>query len=181
MVYTRGGDKGMTSLVGGQRVSKQSVRLEAYGTVDELNSVLGVVISYLEDKDDIDFLLQVQHQLFSIGGYLATDTTSTQLTKATTVEQVRVDEIEARIDAIDGQLPKLSGFILPSGSRGAAFCHQARTVCRRAERRILALTDEAEIDSVVIAFINRLSDYLFVQARKMNQIAGATEVFWNNI
>ncbi len=180
LVYTRGGDRGMTSLVGGQRVRKHSARIEAYGTVDELNAILGVVISFLDD-DDKEFLLHVQQILFSIGGNLATDANQSDFNAAVIITQKDVDMLERQIDVIDEQLPTLKSFVLPSGSRGASFCHQARTVCRRAERRILALAEEIEVDSLVLVYINRLSDYLFVQARKMNQNADSHEVFWNNI
>lgn len=180
LVYTRGGDKGMTSLVGGQRVCKHSARIEAYGTVDELNAVIGIVISFLKDEDK-NFLLHVQHMLFSIGGNLATVADQSNMHEAVIVTQKEIDALEHQIDIVDEQLPRLKSFVLPSGARGASFCHQARTICRRAERRILLLAEEVEVDRLVLVYINRLSDYLFVQARKMNQNAGSSEVFWNNI
>ena len=164
-IYTKTGDKGTTSLVGGTRVPKTHIRLEAYGTVDELNSNLGLLITYLLDGKDKDFLQQVQDRLFAVGSHLATE---------------QVEMVEREIDRLDTLLPPLSAFILPGGSRGAAVCHVCRTVCRRAERRILALAEQVEIASELLAYVNRLSDYLFVLSRKMNQDDKKGEIFWNN-
>ncbi len=177
-VYTKSGDKGTTSLVGGTRISKTDVRLEAYGTVDELNSNLGVLISYLPDERDKEFLHQVQRTLFSIGSYLATDQEKTELREASLVKSDQVEAIEHEIDRVDETLPALTAFVFPGGSRGAAFCHVCRTVCRRAERRILALASQVEISSDLLAYINRLSDYLFVLSRKINIKEKGKEIFW---
>ena len=166
-IYTKTGDTGTTSLVGGTRVPKTHIRLEAYGTVDELNSNLGLLITYLLDGKDKDFLQQVQDRLFAVGSHLATD-------------REQVEMVEREIDRLDTLLPPLSAFILPGGSRGAAVCHVCRTVCRRAERRILALAEQVEIASELLAYVNRLSDYLFVLSRKMNQDDKKGEIFWNN-
>lgn len=177
-VYTRTGDTGMTSLVGGQRVPKTHVRLEAYGTVDELNSQLGLLLTYLTEDEDRQIILSVQDLLFSIGSMLATDTTQRNVRPGRYVTQEDVEDMEHAIDAAENGLPGWRGFILPGGSRGAAVAHVCRTVCRRAERRIYALAAEAEVDPLLMAYINRLSDYLFVLARKINKSVNIEDVIW---
>ena len=179
-IFTKTGDKGTTSLVGGTRVPKTHIRLEAYGTVDELNSNLGLLITYLPDGKDKDFLQQVQDRLFAVGAHLATDREKMELKEASIISPEQVEMVEREIDRLDTLLPPLSAFILPGGSRGAAVCHVCRTVCRRAERRILALDEQVEIASELLAYVNRLSDYLFVLSRKMNQDDKKGEIFWNN-
>lgn len=179
-IYTKTGDKGTTSLVGGTRVSKTHIRLEAYGTVDELNSNLGLLVTYLSDERERNFLQQVQHKLFAVGSHLATDQEKTTLREASIITPALVEAIEREIDYMDTLLSPLSSFILPGGSRGAAVCHICRTVCRRAERRILALAEQVEISSELLAYINRLSDYLFVLSRKINKDEKKNEIFWNN-
>lgn len=179
-IYTKTGDKGTTSLVGGTRVPKTHIRLEAYGTVDELNSHLGLLVTYLLDEKDKAFLRQVQDRLFAVGSHLATDREKTELKAASVISPEHVEMVEREIDRLDTLLPPLSAFILPGGSRGAAVCHICRTVCRRAERRILALAEQVEISSELLAYVNRLSDYLFVLSRKMNQDEKKEEIFWDN-
>ena len=179
-IYTKTGDRGITSLVGGTRVPKTHIRLEAYGTVDELNSNLGFLSTYLLDEKDRNFLQQVQDKLFAVGSHLATDREKTELKAASVISPEHVETMEREIDRLDSLLPPLSAFILPGGSRGAAVCHICRTVCRRAERRILALAEQVEISSELLAYVNRLSDYLFVLSRKMNQDDKKDEIFWNN-
>lgn len=179
-IYTKTGDRGTTSLVGGTRVPKTHIRLEAYGTVDELNSHLGLLVTYLLDEKDKAFLRQVQDKLFAVGSHLATDREKTELRAASVISPEHVEMVEREIDRLDALLPPLSAFILPGGSRGAAICHICRTVCRRAERRILALAEQVEISSELSAYVNRLSDYLFVLSRKMNQDDEKEEIFWNN-
>lgn len=179
MIYTKTGDKGTTSLVGGTRVPKTHIRLEAYGTIDELNSHLGLLQTYLTDNSDKQLVSRVQNKLFSVGSYLATDQTQTALRLESRIEDEDIELLEQAIDEIDNTLPPLNSFILPGGSRGAAVAHICRTVCRRAERRILALSEECEIDSHVTAFVNRLSDYLFILARKLNLLAKTDEIFWD--
>ena len=186
MIYTKTGDKGMTSLVGGQRVSKTDLRLEAYGTVDELNSQLGLLLTEVGDASDHALLNEVQNHLFVVGGYLATDQSTTQLRAQSVVTPAMIESLEKAVDEIDSSLPKLRAFVLPGGTRGASMAHVCRTVCRRAERRILALNnqlkerDEAELDANVLSYMNRLSDFLFVLARKMNIIEGQKEIIWKN-
>jgi cob(I)alamin adenosyltransferase len=178
-IYTRTGDQGQTSLVGGQRVSKTCARLESYGTVDELSSQIGLLITYCTLDTDIQFLTDVQNQLFVLGGYLATDNSQHEVRTGNIVTPDMVAGIEQEIDRINVQLPPFRCFILPGGCRAAALAHVCRTVCRRAERRILALAEEgAEVDTQVIAYINRLSDYLFVLARKLNIDEKHDEIIW---
>ena len=180
LVYTNTGDRGMTALVGGNRVPKTHIRLEAYGTIDELNSNLGNLVTYLTEKRSIDFVQTVQYKLFAIGSHLATDQEQTKLNDASIISVAEVEAIEQEIDAIDEVLPPLHAFVIPGGSRGAAVCHICRTVCRRAERRVLALSENCVIAPEVLAYINRLSDYLFVLSRQINFNEGNNEIFWNN-
>ena len=179
LIYTRTGDRGKTSLVGGARVPKTHIRLEAYGTVDELNSQLGLLYTYLEDEADKKLVLWVQHKLFSVGSYLATDQANTTLRIESQIADKDIQRLEHAIDEIDAQLPPLKAFVIPGGSRGSAVCQLCRTVCRRAERRILAMAEEHEVTENVSAFVNRLSDYLFVLARKMNILAETDEIYWD--
>lgn len=181
-IYTKTGDEGMTSLVGGERVSKCSPRLESYGTVDELNSHIGMLMACMTgEKDDADrsFLCNVQRALFTVGGYLATDTTKRETTKGTTVTQEMVDEVEKEIDCLTALLKPQRAFILPGGCLAAACAHVCRTVCRRAERDVLRLQESgAEVDANVKKYLNRLSDYFFVLSRKLNADAGVEDVEW---
>ncbi len=178
-IYTRTGDQGKTSLVGGQRVCKTCTRLESYGTIDELCSHIGLLVTYCTDTHDCEFLMAIQGQLFVVGGYLATDTSQRDVHPGNIVKEEMVASLEQEIDVINATLPPFRCFILPGGCRAAALCHVCRTICRRAERRILALAEEgAEIDGNVIAYINRLSDYLFVLARKLNADEKHEEIFW---
>jgi ATP:cob(I)alamin adenosyltransferase len=179
MIYTKTGDKGTTSLVGGVRVPKIHIRLEAYGTVDELNSYLGLLQTYLTEEADKRLVAHVQNKLFSVGSYLATDQSQTELRMESRINDKDITLLEQAIDEIDNALTPLHAFILPGGARGAAVCHICRTVCRRAERRILALAGECEIEARVTAFVNRLSDYLFILARKLNYLAKKEEIFWD--
>ncbi len=178
-VYTRTGDEGLTSLNGGTRISKTDIRVEAYGTVDELNAHIGVLISDVEDFTICTFLEMVQCRLFSIGACLATECLSYKENKsALPVTEEDVLLMEEMIDSMEDGLPGWRGFVLPGGSRGAALCHVCRTVCRRAERRILALAQTVEIPSEVCAYINRLSDYFFVLSRRILFIEGRDEILW---
>lgn len=180
MVYTKTGDKGTTSLVGGTRVSKAHIRLEAYGTVDELNAQLGLLLTYLSNEEDRTFLLRIQNKLFSVGSHLATDQEKKELHQASIITAEDIQAIENEIDRIDEQLPPLKAFVIPGGGRAAAVCHICRTVCRRAERRILEVMEQHTVSPEVAAFINRLSDYLFVLSRKLNIMEKRDEIFWNN-
>lgn len=174
-VYTRTGDKGQTSLFGGKRVPKYSQQVVAYGSVDELNSTLGVVISHLPKKIRTElagFLILLQSDLLTIGARLAGN--NQPLDKIAK----RTGEMEQAIDQMDAQLPALKNFILPSGNKAASFAHLARTVCRRAEREVTKLSQESSVDPAILKYLNRLSDLLFVSARFLNWKGGVTEVRW---
>ncbi len=178
-LYTKTGDSGQTSLVGGKRVAKTDARLEAYGTDDELNSCIGMLREMVDDERDSAFLLGVQHRLFALGGYLATDRSASDVQPSCLVTRESLAAMEHEIDLIDETLPPLHAFVLPGGCRASAWCNVCRTVCRRMERAILRLDDAASIDPVLTAYVNRLSDYLFVLSRKLNAAAGASEIFWD--
>lgn len=178
-IYTGGGDKGTTSLVGGQRVSKAHQRIESYGTIDELNSFIGLLITSIEDTTDKTFLLFVQHKLFTIGSYLATDQEKTDLKIESMVTPESIERIEQEIDRIDGELPKMKNFVLPGGTQSASLAHICRTVCRRAEREIYRLNETSPVEEPVLIFMNRLSDYLFVFARKECRKNNGEEIIWD--
>ncbi len=176
-VYTRTGDAGTTSLVGGTRVAKNAPRLNAYGTVDELNSWLGVLASHPEVGEEHRQMLQtIQNTLFDLGAELATEADSKWQPRKIT--QAAIDNIETAIDALEARLPHHNRFILPGGSQAASFAHVARTVARRAERLIVTLAETAEISPLTLRYINRLSDYLFVLARAINIDNQKPEIFW---
>lgn len=179
LIYTRTGDKGTTSLVGGQRVSKADRRIESYGTIDELNSFIGLLMTAIDDAEDEQFLLFIQHKLFTIGSYLATDQSTTELEIESQVTPESIEKIEHEIDRIDEKLSKMKNFVLPGGCRSASLAHVCRTVCRRAERRIYSLAEQAEVEDPVLIFINRLSDYLFVLARKECLKHNGKEIIWD--
>lgn len=179
-LYTRTGDCGTTSLVGGERVKKNSLRLEAYGTLDELSSNLGLLISDPACVAEVgEELRQVQNELFNIGSYLATAVPDGEETPcASLVDGEKIQRIEGWIDAIDEQTPKIRAFVLPGGSEAASRAHVCRVVCRRAERRILDLAEAEYVDPAVIRYVNRLSDYLFIAARYLNFMQGMEEIVW---
>ncbi|MCU6769051.1 cob(I)yrinic acid a,c-diamide adenosyltransferase [Barnesiella propionica] len=179
-VYTFTGDKGTTSLVGGKRVPKTDVRLEAYGTVDELNTQIGFLLS-LPDIDNMNrkLLHFAQNKLFVIGSYLATDISFTELREASKMKDEDIKRIEQRIDEMDEVLPPLNAFILPGGTPAASAAHICRTVCRRAERRICDVAATHKVDENILRFVNRLSDYFFVLARFNNIENKQDEFFWN--
>ena len=179
-VYTRGGDKGQTSLVGGQRVSKASTRLESYGTVDELSSHLGLLAAMLPEGHEQQMVVRIQNCLFNVCTNLATDQTETPLYPSAHLPEGEIELLEHEVDTIMHELPERQGFILPGGTQEAAQAHVCRTVCRRAERRIVALAEETVVSPEVQQYINRLSDYLFVLAKKLNFIAGKSEKIWQN-
>ena len=179
-VYTRRGDQGQTSLVGGQRVSKASVRLEAYGTVDELSSHLGLLAAMLPEGHEKDLVERIQNNLFNVCTNLATDQDQTPLSPSSHLPEGAIKELEDEVDSIMHELPERQGFILPGGTQEAAQAHVCRTVCRRAERRIVALAEEATVSPEVQQYVNRLSDYLFILAKKLNFLAGKSEKVWQN-
>ena len=178
-VYTRTGDKGTTGLVGGYRVSKAHQRIECYGSTDELNSFIGLLIEEITEQEDKDFLYFIQHKMFSVGSYLATDQVHTDLRIESRITEETIQRIEKEIDKLDANLPKMKTFILPSGGRAASLAHVCRTVCRRTERQLYRLTEEAEVEENVLKFINRLSDYFFTLARKECLLHNGEEISWD--
>lgn len=177
-IYTKKGDKGTTSLFGGASIGKNSLRIKAYGTVDELNSILGIVLTYSLSERGEAILQELQNQLFVLGADLAT--LPSKKAKIDRIGKKEITQLEEWIDELDEQLPKLTAFILPGGAPAGATLHQARTVCRRAERHAVALKLENPVSDEIIIFLNRLSDLLFVMARFENREAGETETQWKS-
>lgn len=178
-IYTRTGDDGTTGLIGGSRIKKYDIRLEAYGTVDELNSYIGVIRSLQNDEHADQVLQKIQNKLFVIGAHLATDESAGMLKKQLPWGEADVVMLENEMDQLFTILPKLNNFILPGGCQASAFCHVARTVCRRAERRIVELAENIDVDANLIKYINRLSDYLFVLSRKVSFDQKVPEILWS--
>jgi cob(I)alamin adenosyltransferase len=179
-IYTKTGDAGDTGLFGGGRVPKDDARVEAYGDVDELNAAVGLALAIAPVPRVDDVLAPIQHDLFSIGAILATpalDKMHQQLAKAR-IDDSRLAELEAAIDACEAELEPLRAFIMPGGTPKSAALHVARTVCRRAERRVIHLRREVELPALVLVYLNRLSDLLFVLARVANRRAGTAEATW---
>ena len=170
-IYTRTGDKGETGLGDGSRVDKDSLRVEAYGTVDEVNSAVGLVLAAELPAPVRECLTRVQHELFDLGGELC-------MPGYTLVPDSYVEGLEASLDAFNENLPPLKDFILPGGSEAAARCHVARTVARRAERRVISLSHNEAVNEASIRYLNRLSDLLFVIARVLARHDGGSEVLW---
>lgn len=175
-IYTKTGDKGSTSLFNGSRVLKSELRVETYGTVDELNAIIGLVIAHDVPKLLEEDLLKISRWLFNLGSDLATPLDSK--INIERIKQEYIDFLEKKIDEYTIKLPKLNNFILPGGSKPAAFLHQARTVCRRAERLAVSLSEKEKIGELPVIFLNRLSDYLFTAARYANYLSGMNETIW---
>ncbi|ASB47835.1 cob(I)yrinic acid a,c-diamide adenosyltransferase [Alkalitalea saponilacus] len=178
LVYTKTGDKGSTGLIGGTRVSKNDYRLEAYGTVDELNSNIGMIRSYPIDQESIDSIIRIQRQLFTIGSYLATDESVSDLRTKLKTEEAEIEFMELEMDKMESKLPPLSNFVLPGGHPAVAQCHICRTICRRAERRIITMQSQTTVDEWVIRYVNRLSDYFFVLSRHLTNYFQINEIPW---
>lgn len=179
-IYTKTGDKGETSLFGGQRVPKSDLRVDAYGTVDELNAVLGMVISELNDAELKVLFGSIQNELFALGSDLATPLEKDKKIKSVPrIDEAFILNLELLIDRYDEKLPALKNFILPGGSRAAALIHFARTVCRRAERKAVDLAAKVDIGDYIVVYLNRLSDLLFVLARYENSVSGNKDITWN--
>lgn len=178
-MYTRGGDKGETSLYGADRVSKDSLRVEAYGTLDELNSVVGLAITGC-DRDEISRpLKRIQSELFTAGADLATVTAKTP--KAVPrIEKKSTERLESMIDELQEKLPRLTAFVLPGGTETSARLHVARSVCRRAERRVIALAKKEKVNPEMVPYLNRLSTYLFNLARYANALEGVKDEPWKS-
>lgn len=179
-VYTKTGDDGTTGLVGGSRVKKYDLRLEAYGTIDELNSVLGLIRSYDIPDEIKKTLVLIQNKLFNIGSRLASDEKGNAFTAGLAVKNDDIVFLEHSIDRFEEGMPELKNFVLPGGEVSVAQCHIARTVCRRAERRIVEFSEQNPVEPEIIKFINRLSDFLFVLARKLSYIQGVEETPWEH-
>lgn len=176
-IYTKTGDNGTTALYGGKRLSKGDLKIEAYGTVDELNSFIGLTATFLEEKEYHDLLIDIQSRLFDIGTHLAAETGKKNLILPE-VPEAKIALLEQYIDKMNEQLPELKYFILPGGNQAAATAHIARTVCRRAERCVVRLAEHDEVQPVLIQYLNRLSDFLFVLARKFANDANEPEIIW---
>lgn len=176
-IYTKTGDKGQTSLIGGTRVPKHHIRIEAYGTVDELNSWIGLLRDMTADEHVKTILIEVQDRLFTIGSSLAADPEKSKM-KLPELKEEDVTLLEKEIDAMDAVLAPMKSFVLPGGNETVSHCHIARCICRRAERCVIHLTETSPVNEVVIHYLNRLSDYLFTLSRKLSLDLGAVETPW---
>ena len=177
-IYTKTGDKGTTSLFGGTRVPKHHLKVETYGTVDELNAQLGLLKDVIENEKHQSFLLDIQHQLFVIGSLLATEADKKEKLKIQSIQTQDIERIEKEIDGLNESLPAMTHFILPGGHPTISYCHISRCVCRRAERMVTHLNEEEAVNELIIQFLNRLSDYLFVLSRKLAQESQVEEIKW---
>ena len=176
-IYTRTGDQGTTSLFGGKRVSKAALRIESYGTIDELNSWIGVLRDQPVNAVRKEALLTIQDRLFTMGSMLATEPGNAKV-KIPMLADADVSFLETEIDAMDAALPPMRSFVLPGGHQSVSFAHVTRTVCRRSERLVIALSAAEVVDPIVIKYLNRLSDYLFVLSRKITQELNVEESPW---
>ena len=176
-IYTKKGDQGETSLIGGMRVPKYDLRIESYGTVDELNSYIGVVRDQEIDPKYKNELISIQQILFTIGSHLAVGKEGSKI-KLPELKQEHITDLENSIDAMDSELPPMRFFVLPGGHQSVSFCHVARCVCRRAERLVVHLSSEEIVNDLILQYLNRLSDYLFMLSRKIALDVRAIEQPW---
>lgn len=176
-IYTKTGDKGLTSLFGGKRVPKHHLRIEAYGTVDELNSYIGLIRDQKIDVETFKVLIEIQDRLFTLGSMLATEPGNEKV-KVPQLFEEDVILLENEIDKMNETLPEMRSFVLPGGHQTVSFCHVARCVCRRAERLTVHLAEIETVQELVVKYLNRLSDYLFVLSRKLTQDNNAKEIPW---
>lgn len=176
-IYTKTGDKGTTGLLGGTRVSKANLRIDTYGTVDELNSYLGLLRDQTVNKHRVDELINIQNILFIIGSYLASDPEKSKV-RIPELNPLEVETLEKRMDEMNEKLPEMRNFVLPGGHESVSYCHITRCVCRRAERLVTGLSEVSQTNDLVLKYLNRLSDYLFVLSRMMTQELNATEIPW---
>jgi cob(I)alamin adenosyltransferase len=176
-IYTKTGDKGQTSLLGGSRVPKHHLRIESYGTIDELNSYIGLLRDQAINAKHIEVLLEIQDRLFTIGSYLASEPQKSKV-KIPLLNEEDVVFLEKQIDELNDALPPMRSFILPGGHTTVSFCHIARCVCRRAERLVVHLSETETVSDIILRYLNRLSDYLFVLARKLSEELKASEIPW---
>ena len=177
-IYTKTGDKGTTSLIGGTRLSKAHVRIDAYGTVDELNSYIGLLRDQPVNEGRKELLKEIQDRLFTIGSHLASESDRKKRILPDLLDEDIV-LLETEMDVIESKVPPLRAFVLPGGHQSVSFGHVARTVCRRAERAVIHLQQGEEVEEIVIRYLNRLSDYLFMLCRAMTYELGIEEVTWN--
>jgi cob(I)alamin adenosyltransferase len=176
-IYTKTGDKGQTSLIGGTRVPKHHIRIESYGTVDELNSWIGLIRDQAIDDRSKEILVEIQDRLFTIGSSLASDPEKSKM-KIPDLKEEDITLLEKEIDAMNEVLPEMRSFVLPGGHTTVSYCHIARCVCRRAERLTIHLSENSFVAGLVINYLNRLSDYLFVLSRKFTRDLSAQEIPW---
>jgi len=176
-IYTKTGDKGTTSLFGGKRVPKHHIRIESYGTVDELNSYIGLIRDQKIDKNTFDVLIEIQDRLFTLGSMLATEPGNEKV-KVPQLFEEDITLLENEIDKMNEVLPEMRSFVLPGGHPTVSYCHIARCVCRRAERLAVHLSEIEKVQEIVVKYLNRLSDYLFVLSRKLTQDNKANEIPW---
>lgn len=176
-IYTKTGDAGLTSLFGGSRVSKSHYRIDAYGTIDELNSFIGLMRDQPVNQSRKEILINIQNKLFTIGSILATEPGNTKV-KIPSLSESDIQQLESEMDNMDARLPPIKNFVLPGGHESVSFGHVARTVCRRAERLVIGLDEQEKIDVLVIKYLNRLSDYLFMLCRKMTAELKVEEIPW---
>ena len=176
-IYTKKGDEGMTSLIGGTRVSKASLRIDAYDTVDELNSYIGWVRDLSGEIADKNLLIDIQDRLFTIGSHLAADPATSKM-KLPELQEANISELENAMDEMEKHLPEMKSFVLPGGHQAVSCTHVARCVCRRAERLSVLLNSDVPVNPLIIKYLNRLSDYLFVLSRFLTMKLGAEETPW---
>ncbi|MFI5163766.1 MAG: cob(I)yrinic acid a,c-diamide adenosyltransferase [Bacteroidia bacterium] len=176
-IYTKKGDKGETSLLGGTRVAKSHIRIESYGTVDELNSWVGLIRDQNSDAHSKEILIKIQDRLFTIGSHLASDPSKSGI-KIPDIKEEDIILLENEMDKMNEVLPEMKNFVLPGGHTTVSYCHIARCVCRRAERCAVHLASQEKVEDIIIKYLNRLSDYLFVLSRKFSYDLNAEEIIW---
>jgi cob(I)alamin adenosyltransferase len=176
-IYTKKGDKGETSLLGGARVAKSHIRIESYGTVDELNSWIGLIRDQNISAETKKILIHIQDRLFTIGSHLASDPTKHGI-KIPDIKEEDVTALEKEMDKMNETLPEMKNFVLPGGHKTVSYCHIARCICRRAERCVVNLASEEKVEDIIVKYLNRLSDYLFVLSRKLSHDLNAEEIPW---
>jgi cob(I)alamin adenosyltransferase len=177
-IYTGFGDKGKTRLYGGEIVDKDNLRVKAYGAMDELNSSIGVLITYFNEKELIEDLQNIQYKIFELSAELAAKADNSSKVNSPAISEEIIKDLENKIDTIDSQLEPLKNFILPGGSRAAAMCHLARTICRRGERELISLNNVEDVNDHLVIYVNRLSDYFFVLARLLNKENNTDDIPW---
>lgn len=177
-IYSRKGDKGDTSLFNGKIVKKHNLRVDAYGTIDELNSFIGLLKDYIEDEKIKDLLNTIQIKLFSIGSFLSAINKEGELSNKVKIENIDIENIESEIDNFNKDLPKLKNFIIPGGHKPSSYSHVCRSICRRAERKISEINDESKINPLILPYVNRLSDLFFVLSRYLSFNDNANESYW---